>query len=173
MHTKPPVQVQNMDAATFFGLFTDNPPQPCDYPILHRLQRVGIHVGQRFDHTTAPSTVQHAFELATADAKALIDTLARKEAGEGRTGWAYTTHSGCYGVDYNYRAAVARLGLSENLPNDAIYPSLTADSDGKPLDGTNKYVLRFDAGKLPPVEGFWSVTAYDQDGYFIPNPLDR
>jgi hypothetical protein len=40
-------------------------------------------------------------------------------------------------------------------------------------DGTGKYVLRFEKGKLPPVDAFWSVTAYDTDGYFIPNALKR
>lgn len=32
---------------------------------------------------------------------------------------------------------------------------------------------RFDKGHLPPVQAFWSLTAYDKDGYFIVNPLDR
>jgi hypothetical protein len=34
-------------------------------------------------------------------------------------------------------------------------------------------VLRFEKGRLPPVEAFWSVTAYDAQGYFIPNALQR
>jgi hypothetical protein len=34
-------------------------------------------------------------------------------------------------------------------------------------------VLHFEKGKTPPINAFWSVTAYDADGYFIPNTLDR
>jgi hypothetical protein len=76
-------------------------------------------------------------------------------------------------VDYPYRAAVASYGLGMNLPQDAVYPSLSTDADGQPLDGNNKYVLHFDRDKFPPVEGFWSLTAYDREGYFIPNALNR
>ena len=83
------------------------------------------------------------------------------------------TRSGAYGVDYGYRAAVAYFALGENLPQDAVYPSLTVDSAGDRLDGNSNYILHFDNGKLPPVDAFWSVTAYDADGYFIPNTLKR
>ena len=54
-----------------------------------------------------------------------------------------------------------------------MYPSLANDSEGRPFDGKNRYVLHFDKGKLPPVRAFWSVTAYDAEGYFIPNVIDR
>jgi hypothetical protein len=33
--------------------------------------------------------------------------------------------------------------------------------------------MHFDASGLPPVLSFWSVTAYDKDGYFIANPIGR
>ena len=77
------------------------------------------------------------------------------------------------GTDYLYRAGVARCCLGENLPQDALYPSAGTDSEGQPLDGNGKYVIHFAKGQLPPVDAFWSVTAYDKDGYFIPNPLKR
>jgi hypothetical protein len=88
-------------------------------------------------------------------------------------GWIYSTHGGAYEVDYMYRAAIACGALGENLPQDAVYPSLSTDSEGKPLDGSGAYILHFDKDQLPPVNAFWSVTAYDTDGYFIPNALKR
>ena len=41
------------------------------------------------------------------------------------------------------------------------------------LVGDDHYVLHFDAGKLPPVAAFWSVTMYDLEGFQIANELDR
>ena len=34
-------------------------------------------------------------------------------------------------------------------------------------------MLHFDKGKQPPVKGFWSVTMYDKEYFFVPNPLNR
>jgi hypothetical protein len=166
-----------MDASTYFAriaeLLQDNPPGPFDYPMMHRLARVGFRVGQSFDLTTAPANIKQAFERGTADGKALVAAEGKKAAGEGVKGWAYTTRSGAYGVDYLYRATIAYCCLGENLPQDAVYPSLSVDGVGQPLDGSRRYVLHFAKGKFPPVDAFWSVTAYDSEGYFIPNVLKR
>jgi hypothetical protein len=177
MKTPPPVQIANMDAATCFARFAelvkDNPPGPFDYPMIHRLERVGFKTGQGFDLNATPPNIKQAFERGTMDGKALVTKLAKEAGGEGGKSWVYTLRSGAYGVDYPYRAAIALCCLGENLPQDAVYPSLSVDSEGRPLDGNNRYVLHFDKGKLPPVDAFWSVTAYDTDGYFIPNALNR
>ena len=177
MKTPPPAQVEKMNAPTYFARFAellkDNPPGPFDYPILHRLERTGFRVGQRFDLGAAPGAIQQGFARGTADGKARVVELAKRAGGEGGQGWVYVLNSGVYGVDYGYRAAIAACCLGENLPEDAVYPSLSIDSQGKPLDGHQKYVLHFDKGKLPPVDAFWSVTAYDTDGYFISNALKR
>ncbi len=177
MKAPPPVIVDKMDAATFFGSFAEllkgNPPNQMDYPILHRLERLGFKVGQSFDLAAVPVEVRQAVARAYADGKALVLAEGKKAAGIGETGWVYTTRSGTYGTDYLYRAAIAQCCVGENLPQDAVYPALSSDGNGQPLDGNNSYVLHFDKGKLPPVDGFWSVTAYDIDGYFIPNALKR
>lgn len=177
MKADPPAVVDKMDAATYFGRFAellkDNPPNQVDYPIVHRLERAGFKVGQNFDLAKAPASIRQAFERGYADGKALVLAEGNKAGGIGGKGWIYTTRSGTYGTDYLYRAAIAQCCLGENLPQDAVYPALSSDSQGQPLDGKNKYVLHFDKGKTPPVDAFWSVTAYDIDGYFIPNTLKR
>ncbi len=48
-----------------------------------------------------------------------------------------------------------------------------ADSEGKPLDGDNNYVLHFEKSEIPPVSGFRSVPLYDQQGYQVANNLNR
>jgi hypothetical protein len=177
MKTPPPVQVEKMDAAAYFARFAellkDNPPGPFDYPMIHRLERVGFNAGRNFDLNGAPPQIKQAFERASRDGKASVAKAAEQASGEGEKDWVYTTRSGAYGVDYLYRAAIALCCLGEDLPQDAIYPSLSTDSEGQPLDGNSTYVLHFDKGKFPLVDAFWSVTAYDTEGYFIPNALNR
>jgi hypothetical protein len=53
------------------------------------------------------------------------------------------------------------------------YPLNLADSDGKALDGSSKYVIHFDKGNTPPVRAFWSITLYDDQGFQVANSLDR
>jgi hypothetical protein len=89
-------------------------------------------------------------------------------------GWQMNTDTiGVYGNYYLKRALVAQAGLGANLPEDAIYPLNIADDSGKPLDGANKYTLHFDKGATPPVGAFWSVTLYDNEGFQVPNALNR
>ena len=49
------------------------------------------------------------------------------------------------------------------------------DSSGQPLDGrTGRYLLRFKADAMPPVDAFWSITVYDKPKQLlVANPIDR
>ncbi|MEJ2310073.1 MAG: DUF1214 domain-containing protein [Gammaproteobacteria bacterium] len=48
------------------------------------------------------------------------------------------------------------------------------DADAKAYDGAkHNYVMRFEKGTLPPVDAFWSLTIYDKDLFFVPNPMNR
>jgi hypothetical protein len=80
---------------------------------------------------------------------------------------------GVYGTGYLRRAVIALAGLGANLQEDAIYPQCFVDSSGRPLTGTERYVLRFASGQLPPANAFWSLTMYDSEGFQVANPINR
>jgi hypothetical protein len=89
-------------------------------------------------------------------------------------GWSISTETvGVYGNAYLQRATWTQVGLAANPPEDSVYPLLLTDSDGEPTTGEQNYVLHFDAGKLPPVAAFWSITMYDSEGYQVANELNR
>jgi hypothetical protein len=177
MKTPPKIQVDGMPADKYFAyaakLMKLQPPHITDQPIIAQLQRIGFQPGASFDLGKADPTVKQALERAPSDAQKLmawkVPTLARVA-----NGWSMNTDTmGVYGNYYLKRAIVAQLGLGANLPEDAIYPLNIADEDGRPLDGASNYTIHFDQETLPPVDAFWSITLYDQEGYQVANSLNR
>jgi hypothetical protein len=93
-------------------------------------------------------------------------------------GWSYPKNNlGNFGDDRLYRAVIALYALAALETAEATYLMCNSDADGKPLDGSGRYVLRFAAGQLPPTKAFWSLTMYEAmpDGrsFFTDNPLSR
>lgn len=88
-------------------------------------------------------------------------------------GWLFTTKTGLYGTDYLERALITAIGLGANRPQDAVYPMSQRSSLLEPYEGGHSYTLRFKKGELPPVNGFWSLTMYDEQMFFVANPINR
>jgi hypothetical protein len=65
------------------------------------------------------------------------------------------------------------MSLARNCPIKVLYPNTAADDKGEQLTGAHKYVLHFDAGKLPPVATFWNRAMYGPDMLFVENGLGR
>jgi hypothetical protein len=177
MKTPPKEQVDTMPAGKFFAYAAEilkaNPPHITDQPIVAQLKKIGIEPGKSFDLDKAEPAIRNGLATAPEEARQLMawkmPTLARVV-----NGWSMNTDTmGVYGNYYLKRALVAQFGLGANLPEDAIYPANLGDETGKPLDGANKYSLHFAKGATPPVDAFWSLTLYDQEGYQVANPLNR
>ncbi len=47
------------------------------------------------------------------------------------------------------------------------------DNHGALLNGADKYVIHIPAGDFPPVNYYWSFTAYDQNLYLVGNSINR
>jgi hypothetical protein len=177
MKTPPKTQVDTMPAAAYFAYAAEllklHPAHLTDQPTLARMRRIGIEAGRSFDISQLDPAVQKGIEAAPAEASQLmawkIPTIARVA-----NGWSMNTDTmGVYGNYYLKRAIVAQLGLGANLPEDAIYPLNLGDDSGKPLDGSNRYAIHFEKGNTPPVNAFWSITLYDEDGFQVGNVLNR
>lgn len=93
--------------------------------------------------------------------------------GVNENGWILNLKGGNYGTDYLLRSTLTRFGFGTNIAADAVYPSANTDITGAPLTGTNSYVIHFAPGQTPPAHGFWSITAYNQQGFLVPNPIQR
>jgi len=176
MKTPPREQVNALDVAAYFNLMAqmmkDNPPAAEDAPILARMAKIGIVPGQPFDLTKLSPEAQQALKAVP---KAAVGKIMGyfKDAGKVENGWVFFTKTGIYGTDYLDRAFVTAVGLGANRPQDAVYPTSEVDAAGKPYSGANKYVLHFDKGQMPPANGFWSLTMYDAQYFFVANPLNR
>ena len=174
-------QVNAMDAASYFKLFAEllktNPPAPDDAPMVTKLAKIGIVPGQDFDMAKLDPAVAKGLAAAPKPAQdKIMDWL--KEgilAGDLKLehGWLFTTKTGLYGTNYRQRALITAIGLGANRPQDAVYPTSEGPDILKKYSGEHKYVMHFNKGDMPPVDGFWSLTMYDADYFFVANPLNR
>jgi len=90
-----------------------------------------------------------------------------------QNGWTSPVNGAHFGTDYYSRTAAARANIFVNSRNEAAYFGQEYDSGNKRLDGKNAYSVTFPKGGTPPVNGFWSLTLYDEDHFFAPNKLNR
>jgi hypothetical protein len=88
-------------------------------------------------------------------------------------GWNSPVNNAQWGTDYLNRTGTAKSNMYDNRPNETKYLYRENDSQGQPLDGHNLYAVTFAKGKEPPVKGFWSLTLYNEEHLFNPNPLKR
>ena len=148
----------------------DNSPNPPDPFLVSKLSSIGIIPGNE-PSKTANDTIKKALEVGIEKGQKMIDDRVANLGGI-MNGWLVNIY-GVYGTDYLLRAAVTQAGLGANNAEEALYPFAIKDIDGKILNGTNDYILRFNEGQLPPVNAFWSVTMYNFRNLFVDNPLDR
>jgi hypothetical protein len=168
-------QVNALDAKAYFSLLAEllksNPPSAEDAPALAGFARIGLVPGQDFD--AGKLDADFADRIPEAAFDRIMLQFKVNDAVKHINGWNFTTKTGLYGTDYLMRALVTAIGLGANRPEDAVYPTSLKDAKGDAYDGAGRYVMRFPKGQLPPVKGFWSLTMYDENYFFVANPLNR
>lgn len=179
MTDKPQDVINAMDVSTYFNMMATlmggaAPPLPEDKAIVAEMAKIGLVPGQPFDISKLDPAVQAALTDVPKISYDQIMAL-QKTGGKIENGWLIPASAGSYGTNYAQRALIAAVGWPANLSKDAIYPVAKMDGDGQPLNGANAYTVTFPKGQTPPVDGFWSITMYYDDGgyWFYPNPLNK
>ena len=156
---------------TFFAMLKNNPPAKAD---LKFLKPFGI------DKNHFPNSFE---QLSKSNQESLTAGLKTREAfykkifykgSEQKSAWDFKIEDmGDWGTNYERRAYFAVWGIGANIPQDAVYGVSQLDGNLKQLDGSNTYRISFPIDGTPEVGGFWSITAYNNEGYLEHNDQNR
>ncbi len=159
-----------------------------------RMAMIGIGLGSQFDKSrrdnahfdfdALPSYIQEALRDGAEQGLAKIERFIHEHGDDpllsakllGSREFLKRSARDNFGQDdpYLIRAVAAELGTFGNIAEEAMYPVFLSDADGLPLDASrHDYTMAFEAGGLPPVRGFWSLSMYDEEMFFVENRLDR
>ncbi len=152
------------------------PPLAADRPLLSRLRAIDVGPGLNPEHdpNLSAATLQGMSAAITQGPSTVLSALLAIYLK------GFATHNGYligdlgnWGTDYLLRAIGDRVGIGGQRASIAIYPVALFDDTKAPLTGSNRCVLHIPKGGLPPVKAFWSLTMYDTNSFFVPNPLNR
>ena len=145
-----------MDTQTYFNAMAmsmaANPPvMPEDATIVAEMAKIGLVPGKPFDLSKLSPAVQTALADVAKPAFEKIEGV-QKTGNKVVNGSLLTNGTGITARTIVARGH-ARVTEGRKGDKDAMYPS-TKDSDGKPLVGTNTYVVHFTKGTRRCVGGF-------------------
>ena len=175
----PVKELRNLDINAYFDkvlhLMKENPPSAKDSLIVTKMERIGLIPGNKAQlHSDSFILNKKLQVLPEFIHKKMEDRRANPDPNLIFNGWTVIYENiGTYGTDYKRRAFIDFIGLGANIPEDAVYPNLTYDINGNPLDAETDYQIHFEADKLPPVDAFWSLTAYNKNEFLVKNDLNR
>lgn len=132
------------------------------------LSEHGFDYGALGEHTKAglKKAVPEARQMMVSRAQSLFTYT---------SGWFYPTlATGWSGLRFLDRAAMCyAFDPFAGLAAEQLCPRTNTDIHGEKLDGAKKrYKLHFKDG-LPPVDGAWALTLYDNNGIMFGNPANR
>jgi hypothetical protein len=167
--------VESMPADVYFSrlhkLMAKQASLVQDTEALNNLADLGFVIGEPFNKRGLLD--DFIFNLAIKiTQKKLQEGLDKQEKLE--NGWVvHRSTIGEYGSNYALRAGAAKAGLGALPVAETVYPNTTRDSTGELLTGSKRYKIRFDKGEAPPINAFWSLSVYDDEGFFVDNTIKR
>ena len=152
-------------------------PALADKPLIDSIAKYGVGPGLDPSKTQSSAVMAELVKGAKSAQAAIVAGVAKqtKASAKKNNGWVLFDNVGNYGTDYLTRSIIAEVGVGANRPEESIYPATSHEFNGKTLNcGSGRvYKIHFNKGETPPVDGFWSITMYADDQFFIANPINR
>ncbi len=144
-----------------------------DKAMMEKFAAIDLGAGKEFNKSEFTPEIWAAIEAgANAGKKEIEDKTT--SIGKSVNGWDFSpVNAGDWGTDYLTNAAAAWKYIYVNTAKEAIYPTANVDSEGNPFSGANKYTITFTKEEVPQVKFFWSLTMYNDKGFFVANPINR
>jgi hypothetical protein len=165
------------DWKTINRAMAENPPAVKDKQLLEMFATVGIGPGLTENLDKLDPASKRGLARAAADGWAMVEgMLAAGVSNTKINGWLFPPPTlGRQGLvdDFRGRAIGSIGGIICNDAAEAVYIIAFTDVAGQPLDGANRYSLRFQKGALPPANEFWSLTVYNPAHNLVDNPINR
>ena len=168
--------IDPMDSVEYFGYLNTalraNSPREGEEALMGHFDQIGVGPFSNFNSSKLDPEVRAGLERAIADAQALIQAASQGPL-PAVNGWTTSIKTPCQDYNYLQRAADIKGGYS-NLPEESIYSTSLFDNQQAMLHGDKRYQLSFSRASLPPVNGFWSVSAYRlEDAKLEHNTIER
>ena len=152
---------------------------PADAPMVAKMAKIGIVPGQDFDAAKLDAgggqgARRGSEARASSKIMALVQGSVAAATRRSRTAGCSRRRPALYGTELP--PARARSPRSASAPTGRRTrsirrprPTPTASRTAAPTSTS----MHFDKGQMPPVDGFWSLTMYDAEYFFVANPLNR
>lgn len=125
--------------------------------MMKRFAEIGIVPGKAFDYSTMSDSEKKALIDGMAAGQTELDTMSRTNI---KVPVLYGNSSNLLKENYPYRAYIASKNLYGNSSEEIWGMIYEVSASNRKLNGKNRYELKFEKGQLPPVNAFWSLTAF-------------
>lgn len=170
-HTTPPPSPQPLNFPVYnpakaktpeFFTYLNFMLQFCTIPneengMMKRFAEIGIMPGKAFDYSTMSDSEKKALIDGMAAGQAELDAMSKMNV---KAPVLYGNSSNLLKENYPYRAYMASKNLYGNSSEEIWGIIYEVSASNKKLNGKNQYELKFEKNRLPPVNAFWSLSAY-------------
>lgn len=171
----PAYNSEDMRTPAFFPLmnflmqFVSVPQDEAE--LMARFDKISIGAGKPFSMEEMPENEKKAYQAGIDGAIADLDAARKGDLIKGADMHGTREEMKNHYLNRAYGAMTDLYGAS---PQEILSIAYKLDSEFKPLNGANRYLLRFEKDNLPPADAFWSLTLYELPGQLlVDNPIKR